>query len=93
MSGFDDLFNSDDGGDNSSTTSDIITSLVGAASSAYGSYQLQSAGIIPLPGQPGVYAQTGTQAKIVGPVQNQNTQLILVGIIAVIGLFAFSKVK
>lgn len=93
---FDDFSNADDGG-GSSGISDILSALTDTATAAYSSYQLSSAGIIPVAGQPGTFVQTspsGGAPRIVTPQATQNnTTAIVLGFLALIGIFAFKNIS
>lgn len=85
--------NSDD--DSSSGLGDAISGIFGAASSAFQSYNLAQAGIVPLSGAPGTYAiQPGSRGQIVQPTKESNltTGLLFLGALLV-GVFAFKSIK
>ena len=76
-------------GDSTSWTN-VLSSLIGAAGTAYASYNLSSSGITPLQG--GNYAlQTPTGTRILAnPTSSTNTtSILLIGGIALIAVFAF----
>jgi hypothetical protein len=84
-----------DGSDSSSGIGDVLDALTTAAGTAYANYQLSASGIIPVPGQPGVYAQTGAStAKVITPVANsQNQTLLYLALFVGLGFVAFKAVK
>ena len=72
----------------------VLSSLIGAAGTAYASYNLSSSGITPLKG--GNYAlqtPTGTQI-LANPTSATNMNSILIfGAIVLVGFFAFNAMK
>lgn len=77
------------------SASDILDDLITSASSAYQSYQSTQRGYTPL--QPGTYVtpsgQVVTTNTPIGATTTTSNMLLLLGLFALIFLFAFSSLK